>query len=281
MTTTTTSKQLVWHSVKTILGIKNEISAILNGSSYSPDLDTTLNSKYNNYPNMSPSSVPKLGWFGIGINGHYNVTDTNVSQARIPSMTNMDLYEPIPFVCVPLDEDKADYRVKYRMRHIRTIGSIKYVEYYLKPLQLVDSTIRIVRIDPNTQKEVEYELDSSNLYPVPPIPQTSGVIEGTSAEIQVSQKFMLPISGSEVCDPVSVIYDGDIRRARLSEYGLYTGEEAVVTGYDSSNIAFQYTEVICAQLAVHTTTIGMDGTNPSSVLDRIVTISGGNVAVLD
>ena len=278
---TTTSKQLVWHSVKTIIGIKNEIAAILNGTTYAPDLETTLNTKYNNFPNIAPTNVPKLGWFGIGINGHYNVTDTNISQARIPAMTNMDLYEPIPFICVPLDEDKTDYRIKYRMRRVRNIGDIKYVEYYLKPIQLIDSAIRIIRIDPNTQKEIEYELDSSNLYPTPPVPQTSGVIEGTSAEIQVSQKFMLPRSGNEVCDPVSVIYDGDIRRARLSEYGLYTGEEATVTGYGADNVGFQYNEVICAQLAVHTTTIGMDGTNPNSVLDRIVTISGGNIAVLD
>lgn len=277
----TTSKQLVWHSVKTIIGIKNEIAAILNGTTYAPDLETTLNTKYNNFPNIAPTNVPKLGWFGIGINGHYNVTDTNISQARIPAMTNMDLYEPIPFICVPLDEDKTDYRIKYRMRRVRNIGDIKYVEYYLKPIQLIDSAIRIIRIDPNTQKEIEYELDASNLYPTPPVPQTSGVIEGTSAEIQVSQKFMLPISGNEVCDPVSVIYDGDIRRARLSEYGLYTGEEAEVTGYGADNVGFQYNEVICAQLAVHTTTIGMDGTNPNSVLDRIVTISGGNIAVLD
>ena len=278
---TTTSKQLVWHSVKTILGIKNEIASVLENSNYEADLSTTLNSKYGVFPNEQPTTVPKLGWFGIGINGHYNVNDLNVSQARVPDMRNMDLYEPIPFVCVPLDEDKSDYRLKYRMRRVATIGSIQYVMYYLKPIQLVNSSVRIVRVDPNNQQEIDYELDTSFLYPTPPLPQTSGVIEGTSSEIQVSQKFMLPIKGAEICDPVAVLKDGDLRYARLSEYGLYTGEEKQLTGYTSDNTAFQYTEVVCAQLSVHTTTTGMDGSNPSNVLDRVVTMSGGNVATLD
>lgn len=285
---TTTSKQMVWHSVKTILGIKNEIASVLNGANYEPDLSATLNAKYNLFPTTKPSTdaagnvtVPKLGWFGIGINGHYNVTDDNISQARVPKMTNMDIYEPIPFVCVPLDEDLPDYRVKYRMRVIRNVGSIQYVMYYLKPIQLVDSVVQIVRIDPNTQREIAYELDTANLHPIPPVPQTSGVIEGTSAEIQVSQKFMLPISGSEVCDPVSVLYEGDLRRARLSEYGLYTGQEQTMVGYDANGVSFNYNEVICCHLAVHTTTLGMDGSNASNVLDRVVTMTGGNVATLD
>lgn len=284
---TTNSKQMVWHSTKTIIGIKNEIAANLAFGNYEADLNTTLNAKYNIFPNEKPTDnegniiVPKLGWFGIGINGHYNVNDLNASQARIASMTNMDLYTPIPFVCVPIEADELSYRTKYRMRVIQNIGGIQYVMYYLKPIQMVDSSVRIVRVDPNNQKEYVYELNTSNLHPIPPTPQTTGTIEGTSAEIQVSQKFLLPIKGEEVCNPVNVLYDGDLRLARLSEYGLYTGIEKVVTGYDASSSAFNYTEVICAQLSVHTTTIGMDGSNPSNVLDRVVTITGGNVATLD
>ena len=278
---TTNSKQMVWHSTKTIIGIKNEIAANLAFGTYEADLSTTLNAKYNTFPNEKPKSVPKLGWFGIGINGHYNVNDLNASQARIASMTNMDLYTPIPFVCLPLDEDKAEFRTKYRMRVVQNIGNIQYVMYYLKPIEMIDSSVRIVRVDPNNQREYLYELDTSNLHPTPPQPQTTGTIEGTSAEIQVSQKFLLPIKGYEVCDPVSRLYDGDLRLARLSEYGLYTGEERRLTGYTAESTAFEYMEVICAQLAVHTTTIGMDGSNSSNILDRVVTMTGGNVATLD
>lgn len=278
---TTNSKQMVWHSTKTIIGIKNEIASNLAFGDYVPDLSTTLNSKYNTFPNERPTIVPKIGWFGIGINGHYNVNDMNASQARIASMTNMDLYTPIPFICVPLDEEKDEYRTKYRMRVVQNIGSIQFVMYYLKPIELIDSNVRIVRIDPNNQREYIYELDSANLHPTPPEPQTTGLIEGVSAEIQVSQRFLLPIRGYEVSQPVSVLYDGDLRLARLSEYGLYTGQEMQKTGYDANSLPFQYTEVICAQLAVHTTTIGMDGSNESNVLDRVVTMTGGNVATLD
>ena len=275
-----TPKRVVSHTVKTVLGMKNELSALL-PNTYNPDLSCTLNAKYGVFNTEAPANVPIIRYFGIGINGHYNVTDTNLSEARIPSMTNMDLFTPIPFICVPLTEDKSSYYTNYRMRVIQNIGGTPYVYYYLKKIQLHDTEVKLRRIDPITKKEVIYELDASNLYPVPPIPMTTGVITGTSTEINVSQKFILPISGAEVSEVVNVIYNGDLRYAKVSEYGLYTGEERRVDGYDAMSQAFKYTEAICVQLATHTCTIGTEATHPSAVLDRIIVVSGGNIAVLD
>lgn len=277
---TTKAKRVVSHTVKTILGMKNELSALL-PSSYTPDLTCTLNAKYRVFNTEAPVNVPILRYFGIGINGHYNVTDTNLSEARIPEMTNMDLYSPIPFICIPLTEDKEAYYKYYRMRVIENINSIPYVKYYLKPIQLQDTSVRIYRTDPVSKQEIVYELNPTNLHPVPKVPNTSGVISGTSTEINVAQRFLLPISGKEVSDVVNVIYDGDLRYAKLSEYGIYCGEERRVEGYDANNQVFTYTEAICAQLATHTCTIGTEATHPSAVLDRLISVSGGNVAMLD
>lgn len=265
---------------RTAIGLDNHMCAIVHGSIYIPKLNTTLNSLYQVVAGDSPVNVPKLGWFGIGINGHLNINDENKTVARTIKPDNLNLYTHIPFVMVPLDEDKSEYRIKYRMRRVFTYNSIMYVAYYLKPIELIDSSVRIVRIDPNTQKEIVYELDPANLRPVAPGPQTTGTI-GSSSEIQVNQRLLLPISGSEVAGPVSVLYDGDMARARLSEYGLYTGEEKSVVGYDSNNTPFQYTEVVCAQLSYHTCTSGMDGSQASSVLNRVITLSGGNLLTLE
>lgn len=267
---------------RTAIGVKNYMAAILNNSNYTADLTLTLNSFYGVKANEAPepNTVPKLGWFGIGINGHYNINDENKTVARPVKSDNLNLYEPIPFVCVPIDEDKVDYRLKYRMRRIFSIGAVQYVAYYLKPIELIDASVSIVRIDPNTQKEIAYELNPDNLRPTPPLPQTTGTITGTNTDIQVKQRFLLPISGSEIANPVSVLYNGDMAKARLSEYGLFTGQEKTVTGYDSNNIAFQYNEVICAQLSYHTCTDGMSGSDPSSVLNRTITMSGGNLLTL-
>lgn len=265
---------------RTAIGLENHMCAIINNSVYIPKLNTTLNALYDVCASESPKNVPKLGWFGIGINGHKNIDDENTTAARTIKADNLNIYEQIPFVLVPLDEDKNDYRLKYRMRRLFSIGSVMYVAYYLKPFELVDTSVRIVRIDPNTNKEVVYELNPDNLRPVPPNPETTGTI-GSSSEIQVNQRFLLPISGSEVAGPVATLYNGNLAKARLSEYGLYTGEEKVVTGYDYNNVPFQYTEVVCAQLSYHTCTSGMDASQSSSVLNRLITMSGGNLLTMD
>lgn len=267
---------------RTAIGLDNHVNAILHGSTYIPKLNCTLNSLYDVSAGEAPTAgtVPKVGWFGIGINGHQNITDKNSTAARPVKADNLNLYTHIPFVLVPLNEDKQEYRLKYRMRAIVNINSTMHVAYYLKPFELYDASVRIVRIDPNTQKEIVYELNPDNLRPVAPSPQTSDVV-GATTEIQVYQRFTLPISGSEVAYPVAALYDGDLTMARLSEYGLYTGEEKVVTGYDSNNTAFQYTEVICAQLAWHTCTSGTDASQASSVLNRMITMSGGNLLTMD
>lgn len=267
---------------RTAIGLENHVNAILKGSTYVPKLNCTLNALYNVVANEAPTAgtVPKLGWFGIGINGHENINDNNSTAARAVLADSLNIYRHIPFVLVPLNEDKQEYRLKYRMRALTTINSISYVAYYLKPFVLIDASVKIVRIDPNTQKEIVYELNPDNLRPTPPSPQTSNTI-GSSTEIQVSQQFSLPISGSEVAGPVSVLYDGDLTVARLSEYGLYTGEEKIVTGYDSNNVAFQYPEVVCAQLSWHTCTSGTDASQASSVLNRVITMSGGSLLTMD
>lgn len=265
---------------RTAIGVQNHMAAILHGSTYTPNLAYSINSLYSVHQTESPAYVPTIGWFGIGINGHFNIDDMNKTVARPVSPENMNLYTPIPFVCVPLDEDSEEYRIKYRMRRVQALNGIMHVQYYLKSIQLIDSSVRIVRIDPSTNKEIDYELNPSNLTPTPPTPQTTGTISGALSEIQVSQRFLMPISGSEVVNPVSTMYNGDITMARLSEYGLFTGEERVVTGYDSKNTAFQYKEIICAQLSYHTTTSGMDASDPSSVLDKEITMSGGNMLTM-
>lgn len=249
--------------VKTITRWINEIQSSTNAE-YQLLFDTTLNHKYSIYPTQQPTAVPKILYFGLGINGFYNVDDGNMSAPYRPTADELDLYEPIPMRCVPVDEDLSpDARANYRMRRRETINGQDYYCYYLKKLTLNDSTVRLVRTNPNTKEEEPYELNEGMLTPVPNIPTVSGEVSGTMSEVNATLSLGLAWLGSEVLEAINVKYNGDMRRAKISEIGIYSGEDATVTGFDAAGVSFSYIEAIYAQLAYKICNIGSVITSPS------------------
>ena len=58
--------------------------------------DTTINSKYSIYHNVIPEegmTVPKIMYFGLGINGFYNVDDGNMSAPYHPAADELSVRE--------------------------------------------------------------------------------------------------------------------------------------------------------------------------------------------
>jgi len=272
-----------FHITKTILGIKNELLGITNIAN-DPNLDTTLNYKYGVFADETPATKPVVAYFGIGVNGFKNLDDGNLSTPYIPSMENMDLYEPLPFRCVPIDEDISTVeRAKYRMRVRKTFNSVDYWCYYLKLLEFTDVAVQITQTDPETLQENPYTLDVSNLTPIPYVTevdvngQTGETIEGS--EINVSLNCKAVITGEEVLESVGVIYD-DPRRAVISELGIYTGVDKVVTGVDYLDNPLQYTEGIYSQLAVHQCSIGTPFGTIQSTKELNIRLSEDNTMLL-
>lgn len=245
-----TSKKLPELTVKTAIGELNSIEAVLPGE-YPILAGTTLNTKYNVFPNMVDviTKAPSLMYFGIGINGFYNTGDRIQGQPYQPKANELDLYEPIPFRCVPVDEDLTTAeRNLYRMRVQKQIRGNNYWCYYLKRLEVVDNSASIVRVDPTTGLEAPYEFSSDYLYPKPVIPEDSGTQEGTLTEIVVTKKVRAAITGNEIYEVINTLYEGDLTMANISEWGLYSGLDQQVAGYDYAGVSFQYTEAIYAQM---------------------------------
>lgn len=264
---------------KTILGIRNELIGIT-ALQHNPLLDTTLNYKYGNNADVVPSEKPKVAYFGIGINGAYNVDDGNLSTPYIPSMQNMDLYAPIPFRCVPLDEDLTPAeRSNYRMRIRQTINEQDFWCYYLKKITFVDTDVQITRTDPTTQEEEAFELDTNNLNPTPQVPSATGVQAAEGTEVNVTTNCKLQILGSEVLEAVSAMY-GDPRRANVSEIGVYTGLDQTVTGQDSEGNDIDYLEAVYAQMAIHYCSIGFPFLSAGAVKDMSLRLGKSNVMLL-
>ena len=124
----------------------------------------SINHKRNVYPVTLPANQPTLKYFGVGINGFYNINDSNLAQPYQPSEENMDLYAPIPFRCVPVADDlDAETRALYRMRTRETIGGDDYFCYWLKMITFPNPAIDVVRVDLITGEETPYVFDNTNL----------------------------------------------------------------------------------------------------------------------
>jgi hypothetical protein len=248
------------------------------------------NNEFVNVP--ANGKVPAIAYFGIGLRGCYNITSTDevgpLSQPFAPKATEMDLYTPIPIRCVPLENDLTGDDVKpYRMRTIQEKDGNLYACYWLKKIEFEES-INIKTINAQGESsDFDFNNIGANMTPTPSMPSTPEIVTG-STKVIVSANVKCIIKGSEVLEAINVLYDGDLRRARISEWGIYTGadkEGCVKPPYQDENgntvSSDIYTEAIYVQLAAKRCTTGVDMSNSSSEQHEILTIQNGNLLLID
>lgn len=274
----TASMKYPERAVKTVLAELNDLEDRISGS-YPIFPESTLNHKYNKYNAITDIlDAPGIAYFGIGINGFYNTGDRIQGTPYQPKSNEMDLYQPIPFRCVPIEEDLSTAeRLNYRMRVQQTFGGQSYWCYYLKALNQIDNSVSIVRIDPTTGMEQPYEINPANLTPKPSETNVSGVTSGAITEVMVTKRVRAALSGAEVYEAINVIYEGDLTMALVSEWGLYTGVDRTVDGYDAAGVSFRYTEAIYTQLAYKLCNIGSVVNAASWDGNRIFTFGNGKL----
>ena len=259
-----------YNIAKTILCTYNELKVITPLTS-KLFLNTTLNYKYNLFPNNTPVSTPKIKYFGIGLKGYKNLDDQQLAAPYVPKPTNMDLYDPIPIKVVPVTDDLApEERSKYRLRVKQNINGQDYWCYYLKLIEYQSTYVKLIETDLETKLEEEIEeLDPANLNPEPTDVSTTGSISYDKEQNAVADA-LITITGEEILESLSIIR-GDTSLVRVSEIGLYSGEDLNVTVDGVS-----YTEAIYVQLAYHMTSLGDDLSNPSNVVTRTIRLSSAS-----
>lgn len=239
-------------SATTILALKNQMAAAL-GIGFEVDKNTTINTKRNVFPNEDPPKFPKIRYFGIGIKGFANLTsENNISQPWTPSAEDGDLYEPIPFRCVaktPLPEDEA---ANYRIRTIIEKDGVKYYCYWLKLIEWESNAVKSTKIV--NKVESEYTFNSANLNPVPTDLKNVD-LASTDNRVVVSATGICRITGAEVLEAINVLYGGDLRRARISEIGTYSGCERPFKDGDLPGFPAG-TEAVYTQLCTHRCMLG-------------------------
>jgi hypothetical protein len=264
---------------QTILGITRQLEASL-GITPTYDIQSTLNAKYGVAPSALPTALPTILYFGIGIGGCYNVSNLNLSQPYPVLQTNMDLYSPIPFRCVPVEQDlSAQERALYRMRVRKTILGADYFCYYLKMITFDQTAVSVTETNPTTGIMTPYVPNYANLNPTPPVVSTSGTTADT--EVNVSLTSTLPLTGAEVTEAINVLYAGDLRYARISELGLYSGQDnTAFTGLDVNGSPINYTEAVLAQLNTQYTWNGDDFSNPTKTSNYQIANGSGDLLLV-
>lgn len=228
--------------------------------------DTTLNAKYNNSPTVLPDNTPKIAYFGIGVNGFKNLNDSNLSAPFVPSSKDLDLYTPLPFRIVPIDNDLTPAeRANYRMRVMKVVGGVQYWCYYLKVLSFINNNVQIIQTNVTTGIEtVLTDLDTTNLNPTPTVTSAEGVVE-TNQKISVALTAGMQVTGVEVIEAINVLYGGNLLKASISEIGIYTGDDKTVVMSDGAGGTFNGIESMFTSLAYHYTCLPVSFSTPSRV----------------
>lgn len=271
-----------FRTIKTILGVTRQLESNLPVAPTN-DPQTTLNHKYSLHADktFTANGKPRILYFGVGINGFRNIDDTNLSEPHEVRATNMDLYTPLPIRCVPYDQDlSAVERANYRMRVLTTIDGQQYVLYYLKKMVIQDAAVQLTKTNTATGVEEPYTIDYSNLTPTPPEPSVDGTVSEGVNEVNVTVAGQVTVLGSEIAEAINVMYDGNMQYAKLSEIGLYQGEDQTQAAVDYTGTSFNYTEAVMAQLALHRTWNGTDLSTPSATLDYLYQFSSESLVLV-
>ena len=247
----------------TIIGVLNQFQSFVN-LRYSAMPSTTLNAKYgltsiNGVDLTMAAFTPTLKYFGIGTKGFQNM---NLQQSAVPFPGDarcMDLYSPIPFRCVPVENDLTlAERRKYRLRVEETIGGVTYAKYYLKMIDF-SGAIQIVKKDADGTEKA-FDLNPTWLNPnVPDLSQLGGNINTNVNRIIVRATGDCIVTHDEIMEAVSVLYNNDLDYARISEIGYYTGYDVSFSTTNADQHEFEpqevpdtwYSEAAYVQLAKH------------------------------
>ena len=270
------------NTVTTILAIQNQLTANL-GISLKVDTATTINTKRGVLSGWEPTTFPKIRYFGIGIKGYASLTsEDNIAQPYVPSPEDCDLYNPVPFRCVRVNNDLSkEEQAQYRIRTKAIINNVEYYQYWLKKIVFESTVAKTTKIVDGV--ESTYSFQNANLTPTPNDLYPTDLTDASN-RIIASVTGICRVTGKEILEVCSVMYGGDTRRMRISEFGTYSGCEWGITSRDqpiNPNAPESVrTEAGYVQLCTHKCTLGQTLSNENDVLiERKVFESGSCVII--
>ena len=128
-------------------------------------------------------------------------------------------------------------------------------------------------------REQSWTLDTSYLNPVPTDLISTDVSSSIGTRTEVSVTAIRRVTGAEVVEVINAMYGGDLRKARISEFGLYSGVETTRT-HEKVSGGTPFAEAGYVQLASHMCTVGHDLSNENAVLEERCVIQNGSIITI-
>lgn len=245
---------------RTVYGAELQTNLLLN---ITPPMrpNSTLNQKLGIEANTSLSSNDRaaMRYICIGNGGHDFVrgADGRVATKTIQHRaTDGAPYSMLPFVLREPNNDltPADM-AKYALRRPETHDGRNYIAYYLRRIDITTtSTVLELKTVLNNQTTVTPFVPTAiNLNPTPPDLTVTGVNVTTGDYVSATAKLPFNMTVEDVrnfLDAVNIIY-GSNDYGVISEIGLCSGVDKVVSAPSVSGGNFNYAEAIGVQIVAH------------------------------
>lgn len=236
-------------------------TAQLTGKPFNLETNTTLNEKMGVLTNatLAPEEYPRLQYVCIGNGGHGIRNGGSSMAVPVPLQhrtSDAAPYNILPFALRHMDDDmSAGERSRYALRRIEQHSGENYFAYYLRRLPVSASNVVMNHktvVGANTTV-TPFIPTSANLSPVPPDINNQGTTVATgdylTATLQVD--FNLDAFDIEQILAACTIIYGDDDFAIISEIGLCSGLERVISTSGTGNSTINFDEVAAAQIHTH------------------------------
>lgn len=180
------------------------------------------------------ATYPFFQYWVIGNKGHINRIDATDDETYIDEAKHHGdhaaPFNPIPFVMRPEGSDLTEAeRAKYLLRKQEVHNDIKYWCYYgmrIPGITDIVPTVYITTVKDGVENTKEYETSNANIYPqqsvIPPDSSLTTSPDTLTISAAVTIEFT-PKDAQELINVASILYNGNTKRAVISEIGLCTG----------------------------------------------------------
>lgn len=232
---------------------------------YEPKENTTLNEKLGIEAGqaLDPNGKkPAIRYLCIGNGGHKHMTGADGSPYTTPvnhRASDAALFKHLPFVLRGVNDDlSVSERSQYALRRMEVHNGVNYFAYYLKRMDLknIYSELQYTTVIDGVSTTTPYTPNSDNLNPEQPEMPSTGVISTSGDYLSTSAIVPLFFTEQDVANLVEVaeiMYENPYM-AVISEIGLCSGVDKVITGPGPGNTQINYKEAIGVQIATFITT---------------------------
>ncbi len=224
-------------------------------------VNSTLNEKLGiqQAATLGPTERPAMRYFTIGIGAHGATTGVDnlpLIQTLQHSSSHSGQYRGLPFVMRTVGNDiSAAERERYALRRIESIGGTDYIVYYARRIDVSGAQIKYQRrtVVGGVTTVEDFVPGTSDLNPTPPDLTNNGVNTTDGEFLVASCKLEIVLDSfdvTEILNAAMILYQSE-DYAFISEIGMVTGVDRMVSTNDGAGGSFSFNEVIGAQIFTH------------------------------